>query len=185
MKVFNTDINDVLLIELDVYKDERGLFFESYQKQRYSEFGIDDDFQQDNFSNSSKNVIRGLHYQKRNSQSQLLTILKGSIFDVLVDLRKSSSTFKKWIGVNLKANDEIRQIYMPPGIAHGFCVLSNEADLHYKVNKKYIPENEAGIHWADKELKIRWPISDPILSSKDNSFPSLNELSIQDLPQDF
>ena len=182
MKVFNTDINSVFLIELDVYDDKRGIFFESYQKQRYFDFGINDHFEQDNFSLSSKNVIRGLHYQKKNSQSQLLTILKGSIFDVVVDLRKSSPTFKKWISFNLKDNEKIRQIYMPAGIAHGFCVLSDFAYLNYKVNKKYIPENEAGIHWADNELKINWPISDPIVSIRDDSYPSLNEISIKDLP---
>ena len=184
MKVFNTEINGVLLIEINTFRDNRGLFFESYQKRRYFDFGIEDNFEQDNFSSSAKNVIRGLHFQKKNSQSQLLTILNGSIFDVLVDLRKSSPTFKKWISVDLKDNGNIRQIYMPPGIAHGFCVLSNQADLNYKVNKNYIPKNEAGIHWADNELKIKWPISDPILSVRDDSYPSLSELSIQDLPND-
>ncbi len=184
MKVFKTEINGVLLIEIDAFQDNRGLFYESYQKKRYSEFGIEDNFVQDNFSSSAKNVIRGLHYQKKNSQSQLLTILNGTIFDVLVDLRKTSPTFKKWISIDLNDSGNIRQIYMPPGIAHGFCVLSNHAYIHYKVNKKYVPENEAGIHWADNELKIKWPISEPILSVRDDSYPSLSGLSINDLPKD-
>ena len=182
MNTIKTEIEGVLLIKLKIYRDQRGFFLEKYQFERYLENGIKDIFIQDNHSRSYKNVIRGLHYQKINPQSQLLTLINGSVFDVLVDLRKNSKTFKKWISFNLNENSNIRQIYMPPGIAHGFCVLSETVDLHYKVSQKYEENNEAGLIWNDPNLKIDWPVKDPILSKKDQSFPYLGEIKDKDLP---
>ena len=182
MNTIKTDIKGVLLINLDIYKDHRGFFIEKYQSERYFQKGIKDIFVQDNYSRSYKNILRGLHYQKEKPQSQLLTLLTGSIFDVLVDLRKNSKTFKKWISYNLNEDSNIRQIYMPPGVAHGFCVLSDTTDLHYKVSQKYYANNEAGLLWNDKSLKINWPISNPILSEKDRSFPSLKEINENNFP---
>ena len=182
MKTIKTEIEGVLLINLKIYRDERGFFLEKYQFERYSENGIKDIFIQDNHSRSYKNVLRGLHYQKINPQSQLLTLISGSIFDVLVDLRNNSKTFKKWISLNLNENSDIRQIYMPPGVAHGFCVLSEVSDLHYKVSQKYESKNEGGLIWSDKYLNIDWPINNPILSEKDRSYPSLEQIKEKDLP---
>ena len=182
MNTIKTEIEGVLLINLKSYRDKRGFFLEKYQFERYSENGIKDNFIQDNHSRSYKNVLRGLHYQKINPQAQLLTLISGSIFDVLVDLRKNSKTFKKYITLNLNENSDIRQIYMPPGIAHGFCVLSEISDLHYKVSQNYEAKNEGGLIWNDKYLNIAWPINDPTLSEKDQSFPSLEEIQDKDLP---
>ena len=183
MKTYKTKLDGVLMIEIDIFEDERGSFYESYQIERYSSFGIGDIFEQDNFSSSKKNVIRGLHYQKKNPQSQLLTIMSGSIFDVLVALRRSSTTFKNKITMHLGDSYNFRQIYMPPGIAHGFCVLSDQADLHYKVNKKYIPENEGGILWSDNDLDIKWPIKKPVISKKDQLYKQLKDLKEIDFPE--
>jgi len=182
MNTLNTEIEGVFLIELEIYEDQRGCFLETYQYERYYQKNIKDEFVQDNYSRSFKNVLRGLHFQTQKPQSQLLTILSGSIFDVLVDLRRNSKTFKKWISFNLKEDSSIRQIYMPPGIAHGFCVLSEISNLHYKVSQKYDSKNEAGIIWNDSTLNINWPTNDPILSKKDSLFPSLADLTGNNLP---
>ena len=182
MNTIKTDIEGVLLINLKIYKDNRGFFLEKYQFERYSENGIKDIFVQDNHSRSYKNVLRGIHYQKINPQSQLLTLISGSIFDVLVDLRKNSKTFKKWISIYINEDSDIRQIYMPPGVAHGFCVLSNTSDLHYKVSKKYDSNTEGGLIWNDNTLNIDWPLRNPILSKQDSLFPSFTELEESDFP---
>ena len=182
MNTLNTDIEGVFLIKLEIYEDQRGFFLETYQDERYFQKDIKDEFVQDNYSRSFKNVLRGLHFQNQKPQSQLLTLMTGSIFDVLVDLRRNSKTFKKWISFNLNEDSYIRQIYMPPGIAHGFCVLSDTSNLHYKVSRKYDSRNEAGIIWNDRNLDINWPIKNPILSDKDSLFPSLEELTDETLP---
>ena len=185
MNTITTEIDGVFLIELEIYEDQRGFFLETYQYERYFQKNIKDKFVQDNYSRSYKNVLRGLHFQNQNPQSQLLTLMSGSIFDVIVDLRSNSKTFKKWISFNLNEDSYIRQIYMPPGIAHGFCVLSDTSNLHYKVSQKYESKNEAGIIWNDSNLNINWPINNPILSEKDILFPSLSELTENNLPNHY
>lgn len=136
---------------------------------------------QDNHSRSFKNVLRGLHFQIQNPQAQLLTVMHGTIFDVVVDLRYESKTFRKWFGVELGENKP-RQIYMPPGFAHGFCALSDSVDLHYKVSREYCKNDEGGINWSDSDLAIKWPVKSPIISCRDANYPFLKSLSIQDLP---
>ena len=157
-------INEVKLIKTKIFKDKRGFFYESFVEKKFTNL-LKQNFLQDNISLSKKNVIRGLHYQFK-PQSQLLTLVYGRIFDVIVDLRKNSKTYKKWMSFNLNFNQN-NQVFMPPGVAHGFCVLSEYAILHYKVSKVYDAKNETGIRWNDKDINVNWPIRKPILSSKD------------------
>jgi dTDP-4-dehydrorhamnose 3,5-epimerase len=166
-------ITDVKIIKTKLHLDNRGYFFESFsEKKQYNSLNVN--FLQDNISLSKKNVIRGLHYRHK-PQSQLLTLVYGKIFDVIVDLRKNSKNFQNWIGINLD-HTKNNQIYMPPGVAHGFCVLSDFAILHYKVTKKYDKNNEAGIKWNDDILNVKWPIKKPIISKKDNSLPKFSKI---------
>jgi dTDP-4-dehydrorhamnose 3,5-epimerase len=173
LRVVAEPFEGVFVLEPKVFSDERGFFLESYQGPRFSEFGIRDNFLQDNHSRSHKNVLRGLHFTKKVPQSQLLTVMHGKIFDVLVDLRKNSSTFGKWFGTELSA-EGTRQVYMPHGIAHGFCVLSDVADLQYKVSHLYDPSDEGGIVWNDPDLAIEWPVTAPIVSARDQAHPEWN-----------
>jgi dTDP-4-dehydrorhamnose 3,5-epimerase len=175
MKIDKTDFEGLLIVRPKVFKDERGFFLESYQRERYREFGIAEEFVQDNHSFSVKNVLRGMHYTKKNPQSQLLTVISGRIFDVVVDIRKDSKNFGKWFGIELSAEnvESPRQIFMSAGFAHGFCVLSETANLHYKVSQVYNGHDEGGVNWADPTIGIKWPISDPIVASRDNQFPFL------------
>ncbi len=161
-------LSGILVIEPEIFLDERGLFHESYEINRYKNIGVEEEFVQDNHSRSGKNVLRGLHFTKNKKQSQLLTVISGKIFDVVVDLRRSSATFGKWFGIELSA-ESLCQIYMPHGFAHGFCVLSEFADLHYKVSNRYDKNDECGLCWNDPDLGIRWPITTPILSQRDKS----------------
>ena len=166
-------IPDVILVEPKVYSDQRGFFIESFKESDYFKNGIKDKFVQDNFSHSSKCVLRGLHYQTEpKSQAKLVTVLKGKIFDVAVDIRKKSPTFGKWVG-EILSEDNHKLLYIPNGFAHGFCILSNDASISYKVSNEYSPENERGIIWNDPEINISWPISNPILSAKDSHLPLL------------
>src|SRR3989338_4022761 len=166
-------IPDVILIEPKTFSDNRGFFFESYKESDFVSNGINKKFIQDNFSHSIHGVIRGLHYQKiPKAQAKLVTVLNGKIFDVAVDIRKNSPTYGKWIGEILSA-DNHKLIYIPEGFAHGFCVLSQEADVSYKVNNEYSPENEKGIIWNDPKINISWPIKNPIISNKDNELLTL------------
>ena len=167
MKVSKCKLDGILLITPDIYSDERGFFLESFEQERYRELGIVEEFNQDNHSRSKKNVLRGLHFTKNKPQAQIVTIMRGRVFDVVVDIRKDSSTFGQWLGTEL-SNEGIRQIYMPHGFAHGFCVLSDFADLHYKVSKNYNHQDEAGIIWSDPLINIEWPIKNPILSNRDS-----------------
>lgn len=176
MKIETTKLSEILLIYPDVFSDERGFFLETYQEERYKEFGIIDKFVQDNHSRSVKNILRGLHYTKEKPQSQLLTVISGTIFDVVVDLRNDSSTYGQWFGTILSAEENgPRQVYMPHGFAHGFCVLSEEVNLHYKVTQKYDKFDEGGLNWADPIVAIDWPIQNPIVSLRDQKFPFLGK----------
>jgi len=168
-------IPDVLLIEPKRFEDERGFFAEIYKLSEFSANGISPTFVQDNHSHSVEGVLRGLHYQKDPSaQGKLVSVIKGRIFDVGVDIRRGSPTYGEWVGAILSHEDG-RMLYIPPGFAHGFCVLSSEADVIYKVTTEYAPKLDRGIVWNDPMIGIQWPISDPILSSKDAGLPSLEE----------
>jgi dTDP-4-dehydrorhamnose 3,5-epimerase len=168
MKVRPLDIGDVLLMEPTVYGDERGFFFESFNQPRFNAaVGRDVDFVQDNHSKSAKGVLRGLHYQISHPQGKLVRVVEGEVFDVAVDLRRSSPTFGKWVGEMLSADNK-RQIWIPPGFAHGFLVLSETAQFLYKTTDIYSPESERAILWSDTALDIRWPTDcTPVLSPKD------------------
>ncbi|MEA3359974.1 MAG: dTDP-4-dehydrorhamnose 3,5-epimerase [Thermodesulfobacteriota bacterium] len=170
MKIIKTAIPDVLIIEPEVFRDDRGFFFESFNKTVWQEAtGIKADFVQDNHSRSVKNVLRGLHYQIRQPQGKLLRAAVGEVFDVAVDLRKSSSTFGKWIGLKLSAENKL-QLWVPEGFAHGFLVLSDVAEVLYKTTDYYAPEYERSIIWNDPDIGIEWPLRNkPLLSKKDNS----------------
>ena len=169
MKIIKTPIEGLLIVEPRVFKDNRGYFFESYNKKLYEDSGIKDDFVQDNQSFSSYGVIRGLHYQLNPfAQSKLVRVLQGKIFDVAVDLRKGSKTFGKWFGVEL-SDENFRQLYIPRGFAHGFSVLSETAIVFYKCDNYYAPEYERGIIYNDTNLNIDWkiPVGKEVISEKD------------------
>ena len=166
MKVQETDIPGVLLIEPSVYEDDRGCFMETFHESRYREAGLDARFAQDSYSRSRYGVLRGLHYQNPYPQGKLVWVIRGEVFDVAVDLRRDSPTFARWAGVRLHESEH-RQLYIPPGFAHGFCVLSEVADVMYKCTELYRPEHERAIRWDDPDLAIQWPIRAPCLSDKD------------------
>jgi len=183
MRIEETPLSGLLLIEPGCFKDERGFFLESYQRARYVEHGIVDNFVQDNHSRSVQNVLRGMHYTVKMPQAQILTVMRGRIFDVVVDVRQGSSTFGKWFGIELSEAGP-RQLYMAPGFAHGFCVLSEGADLHYKVSRIYDPADEGGLLWNDPDIGIRWPIDAPRLSFRDAGYPRMRDLGPDQLPHD-
>lgn len=176
MKVTSCSLNGVLIIEPDVFADGRGFFLECYQQEQYHKIGVTENFVQDNHSRSVKHVLRGLHFTTNKPQAQLLTVMRGKIFDVVVDIRKDSKTFGQWFGVEL-SDAGPRQIYMAHGFAHGFCVLSEYADLHYKVSQRYDPRDEGGLQWNDPDVGIEWPICEPIISERDRNHPSLRSVS--------
>tara|TARA_Y100000768_G_scaffold378473_1_gene352951 strand:- start:2272 stop:2826 length:555 start_codon:yes stop_codon:yes gene_type:complete len=176
-------INGIKIMKLEFYDDNRGTFYEVYNKKKFLNHGIKDNFVQNSISVSKKNVLRGMHYTIKNPQSQLLTVIQGEIYDCLVDLRKKSKSFGKYFSFNLNSK-KINQIYMPPGIAHGFCVLSKKAILQYNSSKVYNPHNEGGLIWNDKKIKINWPIKKPIISKKDKTFNSFEEIiNLNQLPK--
>lgn len=175
MNVIKTDIDGVLIIEPRVFGDARGYFFESYNKERYQEQVVASDFVQDNVSVSSKNVLRGLHYQQHQPQGKLVSVLQGEVYDVAVDIREGSPTFKQWVGVNLSA-DNHRQFYIPEGFAHGFCVLSETALFSYKCTSGYKPDDEHTLIYFDPEIGIDWPCDSPVVSDKDAKGLLLSEL---------
>lgn len=169
MKFIAQKIPDVLLIEPKIFEDSRGFFLETYREELFTQAGITDRFIQDNHSSSQKGVLRGLHYQIRHPQGKLVRVIQGEIFDVAVDIRKSSATFGQWVGAYLSAQNK-NQLWVPPGFAHGFYVVSEVAQVTYKVNNLYAPEWERSILWNDPEIGIEWPISGnsaPSLSQKD------------------
>jgi len=176
MEIIKTPLEGFLIIEPDVYEDDRGFFLEIYREERYNQAGITDKFVQENHSHSVKGVLRGMHFQIQKPQAQIVTVIQGKIFDAVVDVRKKSRTFGKWHGVILDANTQQRQVYMSPGFAHGFCVLSDSADLHYKASGKYDPDDEGGLNWRDPQIGIAWPDSDFHLKERDKHFPFLEEI---------
>ena len=181
MRVEKTDLEGVLVIEPRCFADERGFFLESYQVRRYREANIRDNFVQDNHSRSVKGVLRGLHFTVRRPQAQLLTVMRGRIFDVAVDLRPNSKTFGRGIGVEL-SDEGLRQIYMVPGIAHGFYVLSDMVDVNYKVSEFYDPSDEGGLLWNDPDIAIAWPALSPLVSERDAAYPRLKDIARESLP---
>ncbi len=171
MIVKQTEIPDVKILEPKVFKDERGFFLESWNRKTFAELGIDRDFVQDNHSRSQQNILRGLHYQLHRPQAKLVRVTRGEVFDVAVDLRKSSPTFGKWVGVLLSESNH-RMFWIPEGFAHGFYTLSEDVEFQYKCTDFYFPEHERSILWSDPEIGIDWPLlsgENPILSAKDAS----------------
>lgn len=170
-----TKIKDVILIQSKIFKDKRGLFLETYKYSNFSKNGIKEKFVQENYSQSKKGVLRGLHYQKNpKAQAKIITCLKGKIFDVAVDIRKGSPNYGQWISIILSEKNKY-QLYIPIGFAHGFLVLSKSAQVLYRCSKEYAPEYERGIIYNDPKLKIKWPIKNPILSLKDQNWPTLEK----------
>lgn len=177
MNVITTAIADVVIIEPKVFGDERGFFLETFQAERYAEMaGINLPFVQDNHSRSGKNVLRGLHFQKTKPQGKLVRVVRGEVFDVAVDIRKDSPTYGKWAGV-LVSEENKRQFWIPPGLAHGFVVLSDIADFEYKCTDYYDPSDEGALIWNDPDIAIDWPAGiEPILSAKDHAALRLKDL---------
>jgi len=175
MDVFETDLPGVRIIEPDVYSDDRGAFMETWSARAYGKHGLDVAFVQDNLSRSRRHVLRGLHFQNPRPQGKLISVLKGQVYDVVVDIRAQSETFGEWEGTVL-SSDNARQLYVPEGFAHGFVVTSEEALFHYKCTDFYHPETEGVICWDDPELGIEWPVEEPILSDRDREAPRLSEL---------
>jgi len=184
MDIRPTGFEGLLLIEPRRFADERGFFLESYQRRRYAEAGIAADFVQDNHSRSLRGALRGMHFQVKRPQAQIVTVLHGRIFDVAVDLRPKSPTFGKWFGAELSADEGPPQLYMAPGFAHGFYVLSVVADLHYKVSRTYDHGDEGGLVWNDPDVGIRWPLEPTSISPRDGAYPRLSALPPEFLPHD-
>ena len=175
MQVTQTAIDGVLIIQPKVFGDERGFFLETFQAQRYADAGIKETFVQDNHSHSARGVLRGLHFQKENPQGKLVQVTAGQVFDVAVDIRQGSSTFGQWVGILLDS-EQHQQFYVPAGCAHGFCVVSEFADFHYKCTDYYRPEDEGSLLWNDPAIGIEWPIDNPTLSAKDQQAGLLKDL---------
>lgn len=168
-------IPELILIKPEVFPDERGFFMETYKYSDFSAFSIKERFVQDNYSCSRKGVLRGLHYQRHpRAQGKLVQVVSGKIFDVAVDIRTDSPTYGKWVGLVLSAENK-QMLYIPAGFAHGFCVLSEEARVIYKVTEEYSPQHDTGIIWNDPEIGIRWPVKEPIISIRDTALPLLKE----------
>jgi dTDP-4-dehydrorhamnose 3,5-epimerase len=180
MQSVECEIPGVLFIEPRIFGDSRGWFTEVWNKEKYEQAGIKDRFVQDNISYSKQGTLRGLHYQKPHTQGKLVFVLQGEVLDVVVDLRTKSPTFKKWKTFKL-TGDKKEQLYIPEGLAHGFCVLSDEAVFQYKCTDKYSPNDEKGIRWDDPELLIPWPVNDPLVSDKDSKWPFMSALHDEDI----
>ena len=173
--VTETTLPDVVVIEPRVFDDERGFFLESFNAQDFAQAGLPSHFVQDNHSRSTQGVLRGLHYQYPAWQGKLIRVLVGEIFDVVVDIRRQSSTFGQWFGIHLSATD-FKQLWVPPGYAHGFCVVSDIAEMAYKCTVPYRPCDDSGVRWNDPDIGIEWPVDHPVLSAKDQVAPLLAEL---------
>lgn len=182
MKVTETDLPGVLLIEPQVRGDARGFFMETWHQARYEQSGLPSRFVQDNVSLSRRGTLRGLHFQNPNPQGKLVYVLYGEVFDVAVDIREGSSAFGKWTGATLSVENKL-QLYLPPGFAHGFCVLSDRALLAYKCTDFYDPQADGSILWNDPDIGVKWPITDPVLSEKDLNAPRLKDLPPGRLPR--
>ncbi|MGH9922895.1 MAG: dTDP-4-dehydrorhamnose 3,5-epimerase [Nitrososphaerales archaeon] len=175
LKFSRLEIPDVILVEAQAFADERGFFMELFKESIFIANGIDSRFVQDNYSHSIKGVLRGLHYQMNpKAQAKLVKAIRGKIFDVAVDIRKGSPTYSEWVG-EILSGDNHRMLYVPIGFAHGFCVLSDEADVLYKVNQEYAPEYDRGIIWNDAKIGIKWQVDKPSLSQKDVKLPYLKD----------
>jgi dTDP-4-dehydrorhamnose 3,5-epimerase len=175
MEITQSGIPDVLIIEPKVFEDERGWFCESFNKAKFKKYGISADFVQDNHSRSGRNVLRGLHYQINQPQGKLVRVVNGEVFDVAVDIRRSSPTFGRWVGLSLSAENR-KMLWIPPGFAHGFLALTDEVDFLYKTTDYYAPQFERTIVWNDSELAIQWPLKGkPIVSAKDQAGQLLAE----------
>ncbi|HEY1602691.1 MAG TPA: dTDP-4-dehydrorhamnose 3,5-epimerase [Pirellulales bacterium] len=182
MKITETDLPGVRIIEPRVFRDERGYFLETWSQARYQEAGLPENMLQDNLSWSRRGVLRGLHFQHPSSQGKLVQVLAGQIFDVVVDVRLGSPHFGRWIGVDLSLENN-RQLYIPEGFAHGFCVVSATALVTYKCSEVYRPDCEVGVAWNDPRIGVRWPIASPIISPKDAALHNLHDLTADLLPQ--
>lgn len=180
MKFEKTEVEGVLLLKPDIFRDRRGIFLESYRKSLFQDHGLDIDFVQDNISSSKKGAIRGLHYQIENPQDKLIMVMQGEILDVAVDLRQSSATFGRSI-TRIISEENRHQLFIPKGFAHGFSVLSDETLVFYKCSDYYNPEGERGLYWNDPSLNIDWKVNEPVISDKDQHQPKLSEIPVQDL----
>lgn len=176
MNLLKTELPGVMIVEPSVYRDGRGFFVETYQAARYAGLGLPDRFVQDNHSRSLRGTVRGLHAQLKRPQGKLIRVIQGAVFDVAVDVRLGSPTFGRWVGIELTA-DSFRQVYIPPGFAHGFCVTSEYADVAYKCTEYYEPGDELGLIWNDDDLAIAWPVACPLLSDKDRNAARLSALT--------
>ncbi len=177
MRFLPTSLPGVLLIEADVFGDERGFFLETYRQEEFSAAGIDSTFVQDNHSGSVRGVLRGLHYQEPCAQGKLIRCVAGSVFDVAVDIRKGSPSFGRWFGTELSADSKL-QMWVPPGFAHGFCVTSAWGEIVYKCTDVWRKENDRAIAWNDPAIGIEWPIAEPLLSAKDAAAPRLADAAV-------
>ena len=177
MRVIPTELPEVLLIEPRVKGDTRGFFYEAFHSARYAEAGIQGPFVQDNHSHSVRGTLRGLHFQEPRAQGKLVQVLRGTVYDVAVDVRRGSRRFGQWVAVEL-SEAVPRQLWIPPGFAHGFCVLSESADFFYKCTEYYAPEAERSIAWNDPRIGIPWPVREPLLSAKDRAAPTLEHAPV-------
>lgn len=185
MEFVEYELPGVIVIEPDVFRDARGFFLETYHAEKYLAGGINLSFVQDNHSRSCRNTIRGLHAQRTRPQGKLVRVLTGAIFDVVVDIRRGSPTYLRWLSIELSA-DNFRQIYVPPGYAHGICVLSGFAEIEYKCTDFYDPADELRILWNDSQLAIAWPVTEPVLSHKDRAaLPLIDQLDLLPVWADF
>ena len=173
MRVIETTLAGVRLLEATVFRDDRGLFLETWRADRFAAAGIPDLFVQDNYSRSSRGTLRGLHWQWRKPQAKLVRVVTGSIFDVVVDVRRASPTFGRWLAFEMSA-DRFTQLYVPVGFAHGFCATSDVADVEYKCTEVYDPQGEAGLIWNDPGVGVDWPIKAPLVSAKDAAYGRLS-----------
>lgn len=181
VRFHETELPGVLICELTIFSDDRGFFVETFQAEKYAAGGIVGNFVQDNFSHSKQGVLRGLHYQLHQPQAKLVSAISGAIYDVAVDIRKGSPTYGKWAGTILSGENK-RQLFIPVGFAHGFCVLSETADVVYKCTDFYNPEDDFGIVWNDPRISIDWPVVSPVLSKKDAELPSIDAMPEEQLP---
>jgi dTDP-4-dehydrorhamnose 3,5-epimerase len=177
-KRIETRLDGLVLLEPTVHGDERGFLLESFSAKDWAEAGVDVEFVQDNHSRSGAGILRGLHFQTSPGQAKLVRCVRGRIWDVAVDLRRESKTFGEWEGYELDDASH-RQLFVPVGFAHGFCVLSEVADVHYKVSSYYDPETEAGIAWNDPDVAVAWPLTEPLVSERDESAPHLAQIAVQ------
>lgn len=182
MEVLKTPVEGVVVVVPAVYRDERGFFVETYRADRYEQVGVPARFVQDNHSKSRRGTLRGLHFQHPHAQGKLVRVVQGEVFDVAVDIRVGSPTFGKYYGTIL-SSENMRQMYVPEGFAHGFCVISETAEFEYKCTDTYAPECEGGIRWDDPQLGIEWPLDRPLLSDKDKAYPVLRDIPERLLPR--